>query len=125
MGVFERGKKYSRADIQRGLGGGVQDYLPHTDGVVVAGCFDKVLNPQAPNVILPGTGPEIERWGRVFATQAEPVPVFIKERSNVWHCMGDFRCVRFADDELTVADHAARARRTDVTMVLFLERSKG
>src|SRR4051812_28910981 len=44
--------------------GGLQDYLPHINGRVVAGCFSKDLNPQAPNVILPGTGPEIERRGR-------------------------------------------------------------
>jgi hypothetical protein len=119
---FQRGKVYSRAQIQRGLGGGLQDYLPHVDGEVVAGCFSKDLNPQAPNVILPGTGPEIERWGRAFAEQKTAVPVFIKQRSNEWYCMGEFRCVRIADDDDTVRAHAERARRVDVTMVLFLER---
>ena len=122
--TFERGKVYSRATIQRVLGGGVQDYLPHADGKVVAGCFSKDLNPQAPNVILPGTGPEIERWARVFAEQRTPVPVFIKQRSNEWYCMGNFRCVRLADDDITIREHSARADRDDVTMVLFLERQK-
>lgn len=121
---FQRGKVYSRINIQRALGGGLQDYLPHVDGKVVAGCFSKDLNPQAPTVILPGTGPEIERWARVFATQSTPVPVFIKQRSNEWYCMGAFRCVRMADDDITVQDHARRANRTDVTMVLFLERDR-
>jgi hypothetical protein len=124
MSVFERGKQYSRKDIQRELGGGVMDYLPHSGGAVVAGCFSKDLNPEAPTVILPGTGPEIERWGRVFAEQPDPVPVFIKQRSNVWHCMGYFRCVTLADDQATISEHAKRAGRTDVTMVLFLERDK-
>ena len=121
---FERGKVYSRATIQRMLGGGLQDYLPHVDGKVVAGCFSKELNPQAPNVILPGTGREIERWARVFAEQRTAVPVFIKQRSNEWYCMGEFRCVRLTDDPLTIEDWALRAHRTDVTMVLFLEREK-
>jgi hypothetical protein len=118
----QRGKVYSRAAIQRMLGGCLQEYLPHVDGRVVAGCFGTDLNPQAPNVILPGTGPEIERWARVFAEQTTTVPVFIKQRSNEWYCMGEFRCVRLADDDATVRDHAQRAKRTDVTMVLFLER---
>jgi hypothetical protein len=121
---FERGKVYSRLAIQRALGGGLQDYLPHVDGRVVAGCFSKDLNPQAPNVILPGTGPEIERWARVFAEQGTAVPVFIKQRSNEWYCMGAFRCLRLAEDDRTIQDHAQRANRTDVTMVLFLERDK-
>jgi hypothetical protein len=120
----QRGKVYSRAAIQRALGGGLQDYLPHVNGEVVAGCFSKDLNPQAPNVILPETGPEIERWARVFAEQKTAVPVFIKQRSNEWYCMGKFRCVRIADDAATVCDHARRAQRDDVTMVLFLERVK-
>jgi hypothetical protein len=120
----QRGKVYSRAAIQRMLGGGLQDYLPHIDGRIVAGCFSKDLNPQAPNVVLPGTGPEIERWGRVFAEQKTAVPVFIKQRSNEWYCMGDFRCVRIADDAATIQQHAQRADRSDVTMVLFLERVK-
>jgi hypothetical protein len=106
------------------VGGGLQDYLPHFEGEVVAGCFSKDLNPQAPNVILPGTGPEIERWGRAFALQRSAIPVFIKQRSNEWYCMGDFRCVRIADDDITIQEHARRASRTDVTMVLFLERVK-
>ena len=121
---FQRAKVYSRAAIQRGLGGGLQDYLPHVDGRVVAGCFSQDLNPQAPNVILPGTGRDIERWARVFAEQGTAVPVFIKQRSNEWYCMGAFRCVRIAEDERTVKDHAERANRADVTMVLFLERDK-
>lgn len=121
---FIRGKVYTRAAIQRVLGGGLQDYLPHADGKVVAGCFSKELNPQAPNVILPGTGPEIERWARVFAEQRTAVPVFIKQRSNEWYCMGAFRCIRLADDSPTIEEYASKANRSDVTMVLFLEREK-
>jgi hypothetical protein len=124
VSAFERGKTYTRHYIQRKLGGGLQDYLPHADGVVVAGCFSQELNPRAPTVILPGTGPEIERWARVFAEQREPVPVFVKQRSNEWYCMGEFRCVRLVEDPAVVAEHAAHARRADVSMVLFLERAK-
>jgi hypothetical protein len=38
--------------------------------------------------------------------------------------MGAFGCVRLADDERTFGEYARRAHRTDVTMVLFLEREK-
>ena len=124
MPGFERGKTYSRTDIQRERGGVVQDYLPHAGGVVVAGCFSKDVNPHAPTVILPGTGPEIEKWARVFARQLNSVPVFIKQRSNTWYCMGKFRCTRLADDAETIAEHSANTARDDVTMVLFLERDK-
>jgi len=39
--------------------------------------------------------------------------------------MGEFRCVRLADDPATIGEHAQKADRDDVTMVLFIEREKG
>lgn len=122
---FRRGKEYSRKQISDVLGGGVQDYLPHQDGVVLYGAFSKDLNPGAPGVILPGTGPEIERWAHVFAAQKHAIPVFIKRQSNVWYCMGDFRCTNLSEDEATIAEHSRAAGRDDVTMVLSLERDRG
>ena len=124
MTEFVRGTSYTRAQIQRVLGGGVQDYLPHSGGAVVAGCFSKAVNPDAPSIILPGTGVEIEKWARIFATQEYPIPVFIKKRSNEWNCMGSFRCTRLSDDAETIALHSAKTGRDDVTMVLFLERAR-
>ena len=124
MTSFERGKTYSRQQIQAVLGGGLQDYLPHVGGVVVAGCFNKEYNPDAPTVILPGEGVEIEKWGRVFAAQTHAIPVFVKKRSNEWHCFGSFKCSRLSDDPATIAEHAKRAGRDNVTMVLFLERQR-
>jgi hypothetical protein len=124
MSDFVRGTTYARVQIQREVGGGVQDYLPHSDGEVVAGCFSTDVNPDAPAVILSGTDVEIKKWARVFAEQQDPIPVFIKWRSNEWHCRGYFRCTRLADDEETIASHARKAGRDDVTMVLFLERDR-
>lgn len=124
MTAFTRGKVYSRIQIQRAVGGGVQDYLPHAGGQVVAGCFSTDVNPDAPSVILPGTGVEIEKWARVFAQQAKPIPVFVKKRSNEWYCMGYFRCVELSEDPVVIASHSTKAGRDDVTMVLRLERDR-
>ena len=59
--IFELGQAYTRPEIRAAAGGGLQDYLPPADGVVVCGCFNPDLNPDAPDVILPGFGPGIER----------------------------------------------------------------
>jgi hypothetical protein len=37
--MFEKGETYSRVEIQKALGGSLDDYLPHQDGRVVCGCF--------------------------------------------------------------------------------------
>jgi len=120
--MFERGKTYKRAEISAVLGGGVQDYLPHVDGRVVYGAFSRDLNPGAPSTILPGTGPEIERWARKFAEQDEAVPVFVKRRPNEWTYMGQYRCTKLSEAPADIAPHAAKTGRDDISMVLTLTR---
>jgi hypothetical protein len=122
--MFERGQVYKRAFISQHLGGGLQDYLPHVDGRVTYGAFSLDLNPQAPTTVLAGTGPEIERWARVFANQPNAIPVFVKKRSNEWTYMGDFRCTQHSEDPATIQAHAVKAGRDDISMVLTLVRDR-
>jgi hypothetical protein len=121
--VFERQKAYKRAYISAKLGGGTMDYLPHVDGRITYGAFTLRDNPQAPGTVLPGSGPEIVKWARVFAQQTEAVPVFVKKRSNEWIYMGEFRCVGHTEDPAEIQRHAVKTGRTDISMVLTLKRS--
>jgi hypothetical protein len=66
------GSFYTRDQIHSRLGGGLQDYLPHKNLRVVCGCFRTDTNPAAPEVILPGIGPDIQKWARVFRNQKYP-----------------------------------------------------
>jgi len=122
---FERQKAYKRQEISAILGGGVQDYLPHADGRITYGAFTRDDNPGAPSTVLPGSGPDIERWARVFAAQEEAVPVFVKKRSNEWVYMGDYRCVELDERPEAIDEHAAKTGRDDISMVLRLERCRG
>src|SRR5437868_2056954 len=106
MTTFQRGKTYKRAYISEQLGGGVQDYLPHLGGRITYGAFSLDLNPQAPAVVLPGDGPEIKKWARVFADQREAIPVFIKKRPNEWTYMGEYRCAELIEDSGVIAGYA-------------------
>jgi hypothetical protein len=91
MSEFQRGESYTRIEIHRTLGGGLQDYLPHRDGRVVAACLSPDLNPDAPSIVLPGRGPEIQRWAEIFAKQRQLVPTFLKRGSNEWEYVGNYR----------------------------------
>ncbi|MFL5614850.1 MAG: DUF6697 family protein [Gemmatimonadaceae bacterium] len=124
MAMFERGKTYKRAYISERLGGGVQDYLPHVGGRITYGAFSLDLNPQAPAVVLPGDGPEIMKWARVFADQQQAIPVFIKKRSNEWTYMGEYRCAELIEDVEVIAVHAHKTGRDDISMVLKLRRER-
>lgn len=94
------------------------------DGRVTYGAFSLDLNPGAPSTVLPGTGPEIEKWARILAEQNEAIPVFIKKRANEWTYMGHYRCVSLSDDPTEIDAHATKTGRRDISMVLKLERDK-
>jgi len=113
---------YTRREIADALGGGVQDYLPHRDGRVVCACLSQELNPDAPNVILAGTGPDIVRWGQTFADQKAFVPVFMKRATNAWKYVGKFRVVSSTTDREEIARwEGVSGRAGNIAIVLYLE----
>jgi hypothetical protein len=122
--VFERQKTDTREQIHAALGGNPRAYLPVKGGRVVAGCFSPKLNPGAPEVILPGTGKQIEASAEVLARQAEPIPVFLKDATNRWRYVGDYRCVGLSRDKAEIEALAKKAGRDDVTCVLRLEAAR-
>ena len=120
-GPFIRGKSYNRVTIAKPVGGGnLQSYLPTVDGRVVCGCFRTDMNPNAPDVILPGDGPIIRGAAEVLCAQGGTIPVFLKDAHARWRYMGRYEVERFSSDEKDVAAH--RGGRTDVTRVIWLRR---
>ena len=75
--------------------------------------------PRRPDVILSGRGPGIERGARVFATQREFIPCFVKADTNAWEYVGRF-CVRRVISELRARARAASRPPKDLSMVLYL-----
>ena len=122
MRDFACRRTYTRAEIRQALGGDLSSSLPHRDGRVVCGCFRPDLNPDAPDVILPGRGPKIERWARAFATQRDFIPCFVKADTNAWEYVGRFRVRRVISDAVELRARARAASRPpeDLSMVLYL-----
>jgi hypothetical protein len=121
---FVLGRNYTRDEIHSALGGSKQSYLPTVGGRVVCGAFTRHLNPEVPNVVLAGFGPTIERSAEIFAGQSTSVPVFVKNRVNVWEYVGDYRVRQLSRDSRVVADRARAAGRSgEVSLVLFLDRT--
>ena len=89
--MFSIGRDYTRDEIHAKVGGSKQSYLPTKNGAVVAACLTRVLNPQAPRVILCGRGAKIEPTGELLAQQLYAIPVFLKRDVNRWEYQGDFK----------------------------------
>ncbi len=122
MPIFVRGQMYTRLEIHAAVGGGTQDYLPHRDGEVVCACLNPSLNPGAPEIVLPGSGPGIEQWARVFANQMQFVPAFLKRGTGTWEYVGNYRVQRRSVDTAEIKKQSEASGRDDLSMVLRLER---
>jgi hypothetical protein len=119
---FTIGQYYTRKQIQHTLGGGIQSYLPHVNGRVVCGCFTSKLNPSAPYEVLVGAAPDVVKYAKVLANQAEAIPVFMKQSSNHWEYIGLYRAIGYTEDKAEVDLRAVEAKRDWVAGVLFMEK---
>ncbi len=120
--MLTEGKLYTRDEIHGLLGGGIQGYLPHKNGRVVAGCFGLKMNPEAPDVVLVVSGPETIRWAKVLCEQEYPVPTFLKRQASQWEYVGEYRVDGWTEYPADLAEYGQRAGRTNITRVLFLTR---
>lgn len=119
---FKKGDYYTRKEINAALGGGVQDFLPHKDGVVVCACVTPDMNPHLPDVILVGQGEQIPRWARVFAAQQDFLPLFVKRGVNKWEYLGDYKVKSLSEDMNEIKRHEGYSNRDDVVLILHMER---
>jgi hypothetical protein len=120
--VLTERKLYTRGEIHDLLGGGTQGYLPHKNGRVVAGCFGLKMNPEAPDVVLVGSGPQTVRWAEVLCEQEYPIPMFLKKQPNQWEYFGEYKVEDWTEDPADLAEYGQKAGRTNITRVLFLTR---
>ncbi|PLS85521.1 MAG: hypothetical protein CYG60_12120 [Actinobacteria bacterium] len=122
--MLAEGKHYTRNEIHAVHGGGIQGYLPHKDGRVVAGCFGLKNNPEAPEVVLVGSGPQTMRWAEVLCGQEGPIPVFLKRRINEWEYVGEYEVDDWTEDPGRLAQYCQRSGRSGLTRVFFLSKRR-
>jgi len=65
---FGKGTTYTREEISAKLGGGTQDCISHVRNRVVAICLTRDMNPQAPAIMLVGTGRDKIRYSEIYVT---------------------------------------------------------
>jgi hypothetical protein len=121
---WQLGRSYTRREIHNAVGGSVQSYLPtNKDAGVVAACLRPDLNPDAPDVVLPGRGAEIERTADWLCDHPQhEVPVFLKRDTNRWEYVGRYRCAGWSDDTTEIQKRTPGSRSDPVYRVLFLKR---
>jgi hypothetical protein len=121
---FVLGQTYTRTEIQAALGGSAIHFLPHENDRVLCGCFRKDYNPEAPHVVIPGSGPIIEHSARLFCSQDYAIPIFLRQRANFWEYIGDFKAEKSSTDRKMIESHHCGSRTPlhKITRVIFLKR---
>jgi hypothetical protein len=121
---FTVGQTYTRTDITNALGGSKMTYLPQRDGRIVCGCFvpTQGKNPNAPEEVLVGTGPLVERKAEILCAQEGLIPVFLKRATNEWEYRGEYVVDRCCKGRTFLREKGEEAGRSDLTMVIYLSR---
>jgi hypothetical protein len=123
---------YTREQIRAELHGEIQSYLPQHAGRIVAGCFGRKLNPDAPLQVQAGREPKVVRKAEMLAAQADRcIPVFLKGTPDrpykaTWQYKGVFELWALVDDAAALAIAETRSGRHGLLAYLLLFRaSKG
>ena len=123
-GALRVGAMHTRDQIHDIVGGGSkQAFLPSLDGVVLCACLTPDLNPDAPDVILPGTGPGIEAAAELLRKQKGAIPAFLKRGPGAWEYVGRYSVESRRWTAKAIAFHERRTGRTDITSVIWMERT--
>jgi hypothetical protein len=125
-----RSELYARDEIHEYVGGGSRvSYLLSVGGRIAAACLDPKMNPNAPRVILVGSGPQVESYGRQLATQSEAIEVFLKRVSGDrdeegaplnWEYWGKFTTDRVITEPREIQEYEARPRQKGLSSVIYL-----
>ena len=118
------GEFYRWSNLPTLLGFEPRGYLSQDDaGIVRCGCFRLDYNPDAPDIVLPGTEPFIADQAKTFVAQKTFVPVFVKADDFGWEYCGKFRVEAVTSNAAEINMHSERAKRDGtISMVLFLEK---
>lgn len=116
---------YTWHQIEKFVGYLPHGYLTEIDSRIVCGCFVLALNPDAPDIVLPGTRQD---WiGKCIKFQCQSaegvtaaVPIFIKAEGLPWEYVGRFRVEAITRNSTEIEIHQQRSSRNDIGLVMFL-----
>jgi hypothetical protein len=107
------------AELAEKLAGG-DSYIRTTNNVVKGVAITTDKNPEAPEVIVVGTGVRIKVNARLFLEQKEYLPVYIKQSVNAWKYLGKYKADSYSQDSKIIEKHRKHRPVEGVDGILFL-----
>jgi len=117
----ELDQHYTREEIAAEHGGSIVEYLPRVGGRVVCACLrtDPDYNPEAPRVILPGRGRDIENSAAALIEQRGPIPVYIKRAPSDWQYVGDYEVESYTRLPTDIARYGEMTGRAVTSAIIM------
>jgi hypothetical protein len=118
------GHFYHWREIEQLFGCELFGYLPQVGENIVCGCLRKDLNPDAPNIVLPGgDNPQWVTKARLFQQQVTAIPVFVKTEGLPWEFVGKFRVEAMTQNAVEIQIHQERYPHLgNIGAVVFLSK---
>jgi len=115
-------KFLTTTELAKATAGG-DDYIRTKHNEVRGLALRLDINPDAPDVIIFGTGPRIKKRAQLFLDSGRAVPAYVKRDSGKWEYLGEYRATAIRRDKATIDKYTARRRgyTGGVSGVLFLE----
>jgi len=114
-------KIMTRKKLEEIVGAGGDSCFLHKNCKVVAIAMDPNKNPDAPNILLVGKGPQKERYARLFHQSGEFVPTFVKKTVDQWKYVGRYRALSIEMKADVIKPHSQKSGRKDIWGILSLE----
>lgn len=111
----------TRKKLEEVAGAGGDSCFLHKDRRVVAIAMDQNKNPDAPNILLVGIGPQKEHYAKLFLHSGEYVPTFVKVAIDKWKYVGKYRALTIENDPTIIKNYSRKTKRKDIWGVLRLE----
>ena len=110
----------STKQLAQTLAGG-DSYIRTKNGKVKGLALRLDKNPDAPDVIIVGKGPNIERNAKLFLSSGDAVPAYVKRRTNEWEFMGNYRATAYRCDSEVIKTYRHDRPLAEIAGILFLE----
>lgn len=112
-------KTLTTAELSQELAGG-DSYIRTKNNDVKGVAITIEKNPEAPEIIVVGTGPRIKANAHLLLDSNKYVPVYVKQAVNKWKLLGNYIATKYATDDETIEKHRKHRAREKVDGILFL-----
>lgn len=106
-------------ELAEKLAGG-DSYIRTKNNVVKGLAIRTDLNPEAPEIIVVGNGPRIVASAELFLEQQSYVPVYIKQDTNSWRYLGDYKADSYSRNPEIIERYRRHRLFDSVDGILFL-----